>query len=424
MAGDRVIAEENADHLFTPASVQKLLVATAVLHHLGAEHSITTQLRAAGELRGEVLDGDLVLVAAGDPSWSSTFHDDDPEAPLARLAEQVRDRGVRRVSGALVVDLSAFPGRRFHPDRPLTELGVHVGAPSEGIAVQQNLFEIEIRPGRVVGAPGFAQTEDAIEIDNRMVTVVKERHGRGSVEFLPAWGSDRVVVRGEYPISEGSYLVQVAVPSPALWVAAKLREHLAAVGVEVEGGLIRSTTPSAARGEILATYDTELADLLEPTLADSSNWLAAMLVQRLALVVNGEGRLDDGMELVAEFLEETVGVADSGFALRDASGLSPYNLVSPRTVVAALGFALQAKWSGVLLDSLASNGRGTLAGWPALPKVAAKTGTIRNSLALAGVLRANDAEPVVFAVFLDNDTRPLGRRRRDIAELLRIWSRP
>ncbi|MDX1384086.1 MAG: D-alanyl-D-alanine carboxypeptidase, partial [Thermoanaerobaculia bacterium] len=67
-------------------------------------------------------------------------------------------------------------------------------------------------------------------------------------------------------------------------------------------------------------------------------------------------------------------------------------------------------------------GEGTLAAWRGLPLLAAKTGTIRNSLALAGVVAPASPDAVVFAVFLNHDPRPLAARRREISRLVRSWT--
>src|SRR5215470_5090222 len=82
MQGDRVVASEQADQLFTPASVQKLVVATAALHWLGHDRQIETVVRARGAIDSGVLRGDLVLEAAGDPTWSTTFFPVDAQAPF------------------------------------------------------------------------------------------------------------------------------------------------------------------------------------------------------------------------------------------------------------------------------------------------------------------------------------------------------
>ena len=134
-----------------------------------------------------------------------------------------------------------------------------------------------------------------------------------------------------------------------------------------------------------------------PVLRESSNWTAEMLVLQVALVRTGEGRYDDGIEALESFLTDEVGIAKGQFALDDVCGLSPENLLSPRAVVSLLRFVWSAPWRDAFVAALAVPGTGTLVGWPLLPPVAAKTGTLKHTLALAGVLDAGGAAAPIGA---------------------------
>src|SRR3989344_5404212 len=60
MQTGKVLYEKNADHLFTPASVQKLFTAVAALSHLGPNfHYNTSFLTNASLINSEILNGDL-----------------------------------------------------------------------------------------------------------------------------------------------------------------------------------------------------------------------------------------------------------------------------------------------------------------------------------------------------------------------------
>jgi D-alanyl-D-alanine carboxypeptidase/D-alanyl-D-alanine-endopeptidase (penicillin-binding protein 4) len=440
--GDRVLAAEGAERLFTPASVQKVLVAAAVLHYLGHDHQIETVVRARGPIQNGVLRGDLVLEAAGDPTWSATFFPDDAGAPFRALADQVRAAGVGRVDGDLVVDLSRFPGRRAPTSRSQTEMGLAFGAPVSGLAVDENTADIRIAPGRRIGDRASVESGRAVELRNDTVTVPAARHGKGTVEFLPQWGDGTIRVRGEYPLSEPPYTIRVSLPAPERTAGERLRDQLVRLGVEVRGA-VRVETDAGARpraedsAAVLARlFSPPLSEIVQPVLRDSSNWTAEMLVLQLALARTGAGRYDDGIEALGAFLTDEVGVAEQLFAIDDVSGLSPENLLSPQAVVSLLRFVWRAPWRDSFLAALARPGTGTLAVWPGLPPVAAKTGTLKHTLALAGMIGADEAvaaaapstaaalpEPLFFAVFLNHDLRDRGTQRQEIVSLLRSWRR-
>ncbi len=425
--GERELAAENPDRLFVPASVHKLAVAAAALTHLGPDHRVTTEARAAGTLAGGILEGDLVLAAAGDPTWSERFFPDPATAPPAVLARRLTDAGLRRVTGDLVIDTSRFPGRPFPTSRPASEYAYGYATPTSALAVGESSVRIEIAPGPRIGAPGRARLVSGgaggtPHLINRIRTVSKERHGVGTVDVLPVWESESIVLRGEYPVSEPSYSIALSVPSPGLHAARHLLAALERQGIEVEGEARLERWPVAASGPVLASFESPaLARRLEPILTDSHNWHAEMLLLVLAAEVHGEGRLDEGLEIVRQFLEEQVGSPPDSFHLDDGSGLSPYNLISPRAVVALLRYASSQTWRDSFLAALPRNGEGTLEHWRGLPAIVAKTGRIRHTLALAGYLDPESPEPIAFAVFFNQRPGERGSQRAEIAALLRRW---
>ncbi len=432
--GAEVLASENTRRLFAPASVAKLVVAAAALHHLGPEFRVITRVRATGRLSGATLDGDLVIEAAGDPTWSRRFFDSDPRKPLRDLARQLRHRGLRRVTGDLVVDVHRFPGRAYALSRPLSEIAFGFAAPTSALAIDENAVTVEIAPGRRVGEPGTASIAgDAggLRIEGTPHTVSRQRHGKGTVDFRPLWGSPVIHVRGEYPISEPSYRIEVAVPDADRYAGQALAVELRREGIELAGEVKVSRQPAMSAdqspGPVVAAFQSpQLAEMLEPILTDSSNWIAEMLLRVVAAEVLGEGRDDEGLELERRFLEEEVGLPPEAFRLDDASGLSPYNLLSPEAVVGLLRWVLRQPWRRPFIDALARPGTGTLEVWRGLPSsLAAKTGMIRDTVALAGYLEPADSsgrgEPIVFACFLNHRPGDRGALRAEIARLLRNW---
>ena len=218
-------------------------------------------------------------------------------------------------------------------------------------------------------------------------------------------------------------------PSPARRAADRLRGALAQAGVRVEGTVRAGDAPTPASGSAitLAEYRSPpLESLLADVLTDSHNWYADMLALTLGLEVAGTGRFDDGVGVVSDFVN---GLAESAAApvrdevwLVDGSGLSPANLVTPSAIVRLLAHAVSRPWGAVLIDALATPGAGTLRSWPRLPPAAAKTGTLRHTVALAGFLRPRSATPLPFCYFVNHRPGRPAPARREIAASLRAWS--
>ena len=422
----QVIDELHAGQLFVPASVLKVATVAAALEHVGGGYRWTTRLTARGGVDGTVLDGDLVVEPGADPTWGP---EGGGNAALAALAGQVRARGITRIAGDLVVDLSSFPGRRHPLDREYSDLPYAHGTPPAPLAVDEATITVHVAPGTAIGSPARVRAPDGIDVINHTTTVGQDRHGSGTLDFVPVWGSDTLLLRGEYPISEPAAMVTASDPAPARRAAQRLRLALDAAGVTLEGGVQFQGQP-AAPGERtpLAEYlSPPLAEQLAPILTDSHNWYADMLILTLGREVAGSGRFEDGVEVVATFLAE---IPDMGIGaprepwLLDGSGLSPANLVTPRTVVRLLAYAMRQPWSRTMIAALPGPGEGTLEFWPRLPPVAAKTGTLRHTVALAGILDPDSDAPAIFCYFINHHPEQRAAARREIADALRRWQAP
>jgi D-alanyl-D-alanine carboxypeptidase/D-alanyl-D-alanine-endopeptidase (penicillin-binding protein 4) len=91
-----------------PASNEKLVTAVAALTQLGASRRLHTAVAAVGEPSATgVIHGSLYLVGGGDPTFSA--------ADIRRLVRGVRAAGIRRVTGGIVGDETAWDARRDAP---------------------------------------------------------------------------------------------------------------------------------------------------------------------------------------------------------------------------------------------------------------------------------------------------------------------
>ena len=104
LATGSVLYAQNPTRPLAPASNEKLPVAYAALVRLGLDFQMETDVLGEGELNGTTWSGTLVLKGGGDPTLS--------RAGLRSLATQVREAGIRRVSGGIVADESFFDTRR------------------------------------------------------------------------------------------------------------------------------------------------------------------------------------------------------------------------------------------------------------------------------------------------------------------------
>src|SRR4051794_36330860 len=126
LATQHVLYSRNAERALAPASNEKLLTTAAALIRLGPATTLKTVVRPAPDAVLEpdgTLDGDLIVVGAGDPSLN--------DVAMRDLVAQLRAAGIRKVTGAIVGDESLFDNRRGSYDSRFgydSDLGGALGA--------------------------------------------------------------------------------------------------------------------------------------------------------------------------------------------------------------------------------------------------------------------------------------------------------
>src|SRR5947199_3295649 len=121
----------NPDKLLVPGSTTKLLTEGTVLELLGGDFRFRTRVYRTGPIKKDgTLEGDIVLLASGDPDLSGRIQSDDtlayenmdhsyggpdskglgdPLKVIRELAQQIADKGIKKVRGRILVDTSLFP---------------------------------------------------------------------------------------------------------------------------------------------------------------------------------------------------------------------------------------------------------------------------------------------------------------------------
>lgn len=111
--GDTLFAEA-PDELLLPASTMKLYTAAMALERFGPAHQFRTEVLRDGPLDdGGTVRGSVYLKGSGDPSLSPRYRRwHDGVAPMDAIADLVYASGVRRITGDVVGDASAFDDSR------------------------------------------------------------------------------------------------------------------------------------------------------------------------------------------------------------------------------------------------------------------------------------------------------------------------
>ncbi|HYP50962.1 MAG TPA: D-alanyl-D-alanine carboxypeptidase, partial [Pyrinomonadaceae bacterium] len=97
----RVLVARDAQKTFTPASTMKVVTTAIALDRLGADFRWRTSVMAEREIDANGnLNGDLILYGRGAPDF------DEPD--VQNLINQLKEKGLQRITGNIVGDASRF----------------------------------------------------------------------------------------------------------------------------------------------------------------------------------------------------------------------------------------------------------------------------------------------------------------------------
>jgi D-alanyl-D-alanine carboxypeptidase/D-alanyl-D-alanine-endopeptidase (penicillin-binding protein 4) len=433
------IYECNAHQIFLGASTTKILTSAYALALLGPDFRFRTRIVRCGMLDDSgTLHGDIILVASGDPNLSGrvTSHDTldfqdldhgyaGPKARLVernplqiieRFARGVRDAGIRRVIGTVLVDIHLFGEGHREPGIPPM---------ISPIAVNDNQIDLEVTAGSRAGDPlsyRLSPPSGYVKFIDRATTGSSDSDPalRFSREQCELDGTRSVVITGTVPLGTTS-MAAIDVENPSRFARTLLVEGLAATGIVVEGGLFGPdvTAASPADAETIAEHvSPPLVETTKIVLKVSQNLHALMLIPLIGATLRcarGADAVSAGYACGADLLARW-GIDTTGAFQADASGR--YGYFSPDFMCRLLVRIAASDIYDAVRFGLPVMGRdGTL--WdiqpqsPAAGHVAAKTGTISFASrlhdtvlfackGLSGYITAKSGRRIAFTVYLNN----------------------
>jgi len=466
----------NEGQLFRPDSNAKLFTTAAAMALLPPSHVFTTTVTGTGLfLEDGTLRGNLSLNGVGDANLSGrdlpylppTLRPNpappanDPLRYLEELADQVKASGVKRVEGDVSGSDALFDPQPYPSGWSMDDAVWGYGAPVSGLSVADNTLKLTVSPRQ----HGTLFTDALAMIEQAVPYYTVEMHATSTGVKKPtliridrSHGSRVVQVYGY--IAEGTEpdVEEISIDDPAEYAAMAFKQMLIDRGVTVTGSAktfhaivagrraptanfaTATSEPIADLGpvpesrvfpdvlhsgrcsgcdkhwasKVLAKHvSAPLLDDIVVTNKESLNLHAELLLLQLGLAVTGQGDRAQGVRVERQFLINA-GIDKNDFVFYDGSGVSDYDLVTPRATAKLLSFAAHdpktgapQPWFAAWKASLPIGGvDGTLADRfttaPLKGHVFAKTGTHSEGRALSGYLDCASGQTVIFSILVGN----------------------
>ena len=401
----------------------KIYTTAAALDLLGADYRWRTSVYTDKQPdSGGVIDGNVTLFGRGAPDLDSS-----DKRGLASLADQLYQHGVRHVRGNIVGDESYFRGELYGLGWQWNDLQWYFGAEPSALTVDENSIELTIAPANKVGSAAtltLSRETNHLHLTNNTSTV--ERDATTTIGINRGLSDFELRVWGDFPVGGRPFTANLSVPNPALWAATLFKRALIARGIKVDGEARGRDFRVAASEkfdpqkaiEIAQENSAELNEIVRHTNKESDNLYAELILRTLGKERGGSApdpdprrngeRGDDeaGTAVVKSWLDRN-GIATDDLAIRDGSGLSRLDLVTPEATARLLLVIAGTNSASAFHDSLPIAGRdGTLR--PRLVREAgrvfAKTGTLTYDHSLSGYATSQNGEVLAFSIFCNDAT--------------------
>jgi D-alanyl-D-alanine carboxypeptidase/D-alanyl-D-alanine-endopeptidase (penicillin-binding protein 4) len=408
--GDTLYAR-NIGKLFMPASNMKILTSAVTLAHLGPDYRYATMFAARGPVVNGTLNGDLVVTGRGDPSVSDHMLG-DAMTPLRTIADSIAAHGIRHISGRVVAGGNAFPSDVFGFGWSWDDFEDSYSAPIDELLFNEGFGVLHVSAGAAAGDPVHVETRPARtypHVRNLARTVASpadtaERRKANTLRARKDSLTWDVILDGDIPAGD-STTIEVTHHDPRTAYVAAVGEALHDRGITADG----EATDTLAKEQTIATLSSPpLSEILKALMKPSQNQIAEMLFRTAALEATGVGRTDSARVVVERQIAQW-GVPATEAVVRDGSGLSRYDYISPRAAVHVLDAMRRSPHFRTYYDALPIAGvdgtiRNRMKGTPAENNVHAKTGSVAMARSLSGYVTTANGRMLIFSFLANNWT--------------------
>jgi len=409
LASDSVVFARNSQKLLIPASNMKIVSTATSLCYLGTDYRYNTRFGMQGAVKGNTLDGDLIIVGGGDPTLTSHA--------LQQFVQMLGTKQIKTVTGNIIIDDGFFSELSLHGNGFTYErlpvgwawhyLDARYAAEISALSLDKNYVNVIMEPT----SPGddarvrIEPETEYVQLVSRMKTV----EGKDSIIIYRTPGTNIIHVNGGIG-STRARIIPVSVTDPARFAGYRFRELLRDAGITVRGDVVmldecdETALPSGSRVLIDSVVSPPLIDILRETNVESVNLYAETLLKTLGARYYGEGSFNNGIMVMKRFLR-LCGADTSMVSLWDGSGLSRHNLISPYMLSLVLRYMYLSRYADTFITLFPSSGEGTLA-WRLNDldgNIRAKTGSLHAVSCLSGYLRVADHD-YCFSMMFNNFT--------------------
>ncbi|NCO75524.1 MAG: D-alanyl-D-alanine carboxypeptidase/D-alanyl-D-alanine-endopeptidase [Cyanobacteria bacterium] len=405
---NQVLYQLNSNKYFIPASNAKLLTTSAVLLKLGSDFTIKTPVYIEG--KPPKLNS-LIIQGKGDPTFT--------KKSLEIIAQKLKEEGIKEVDNLVLIDgYLSSPSTNYSWE--FEDIYFYFAVPVNSLILEENTVNLTLNPNNLNEKVSLKWSDELAgkqwKIENNVYT--KDKDKEDNIIISPLFAKSSLEIKGDLPIDKESNIWRLSILNPAQYFQESLVKILNNNGISIKNTEIINGKNIISNNQqlLLEIKSPNLAELIKETNQESNNLYAEVLLKYL-----GDESLNE-WESLAQIMTN-LGISPNDYKLKDGSGLSRHNLITPQALVTLLKLMNNSKYQEIFLNSLSIAGEnGTLKNRFQNTNIAnnlyGKTGTLSGISALSGYLKTDNYGNLVLTIMVNQSSANSGVLRNTIDEII------
>jgi D-alanyl-D-alanine carboxypeptidase/D-alanyl-D-alanine-endopeptidase (penicillin-binding protein 4) len=388
-----------------PGSTLKVITAATALSILGEDYRFRTEIGYNGVVNNGVLQGNIIIKGSGDPTLGSDRYTSTTKTVIyARVLDALKQAGIKKITGEIIADDAIWDSQSLPDGWIWQDIGNYYGASTSAVCWGENEFDVNFSPSTTVGKPVGIINEKQLYPFLQLVNEVSTG-AVGSGDQVYGYSSSYsqfIYLRGTYA-QNLKKTIRFALPDAALAMAYDVYDFLNKNGIQSSGYntgrrlQLQAVAVKETTKILLSIESPKLPDIIYQFNQKSLNLYGEQLLR----LMSPDNSIAKGITFIKDFWKNK-GIASASLNIYDASGLSPANRVTSKTMVDVLLAAKKEKWFNAYLNS-----------FPVYNNMKMKSGTIGDVLCYTGY-----HEDKCFSVMVNNYNGSTSAIRQKIFMLL------
>ena len=323
----------NENKNFMPASVLKLLYTLSAVDTKGDSYRFKTKFMYSGSILPDgSLQGDLIIVAGGDPTLASKrFFQNGINDFFKIITAKLNEKGIKCIDGDIILVLSDYH-YPVHGSWQYQDLGNYYAAGTYPLNFMDNEYSVKFALGKKAGDKTKISkiSPDGLDFLNITNHVVTGKSGTGDNAYL--YGipySVDIEAKGTLASPKGFYTIKGSLPNPPAVFLRLLADFMERENMYFEDLLITQENIKGAKA-LFTLSSPPLLDISEMCNNYSINMYSEALASLLCLTGNKPDLYLDEDEIKSFFQRYNIDFDKTQIV--DGCGLSTENLISPSQI--------------------------------------------------------------------------------------------